>query len=338
MKILGVVVMLPRMNTMPRWIWPVLSTLALGACVKTVVVEPPSGSLPPPSAVHARVARAPGGSYTVARGDTLDSSAFRNGVDFRDLARWNNIAPPYTIWPGQALRLSPPSGAAVAGATSTVAAAQPGNRQGLFEPVPAAAPPAAHPVPATAGTTKPVPAAAASVHTAMVASASSASAGSGAIVPVAGRPTPSQPPAPATTPVVPSMPIPSGATRDSGGVQWRWPADGAVVSRFQAGSPIPGIEIAGNQGDPVRAAADGVVVYSGDGLVGYGELVIIKHSDSLLSAYGHNSKRLVTEGQHVKAGQEIALMGASSASRDELEFQIRKNGNPVDPLDYLPKR
>jgi len=88
----------------------------------------------------------------------------------------------------------------------------------------------------------------------------------------------------------------------------------------------------------VRAAADGVVVYSGNGLVGYGELVIIKHNDSFLSAYGHNRKRLVTEGQHVKAGQQIAEMGSTGASRDELEFQIRKDGNPVDPLDYLPSR
>jgi lipoprotein NlpD len=88
----------------------------------------------------------------------------------------------------------------------------------------------------------------------------------------------------------------------------------------------------------VRAAADGVVVYSGSGLVGYGELVIIKHSDSFLSAYGHNRKRLVKEGQRVSAGQLVAEMGSTGASRDELQFQIRRDGNPVDPLDYLPAR
>ncbi|HEV7122390.1 MAG TPA: peptidoglycan DD-metalloendopeptidase family protein, partial [Rhodanobacter sp.] len=91
-------------------------------------------------------------------------------------------------------------------------------------------------------------------------------------------------------------------------------------------------------GDPVRAAADGVVVYSGNGLVGYGELVIIKHNDSFLSAYGHNRKRLVKEGERVTAGQQIAEMGSTGATRNELEFQIRKNGNPVDPLTYLPPR
>jgi len=111
-----------------------------------------------------------------------------------------------------------------------------------------------------------------------------------------------------------------------------------VVKRFQSDAAIPGIEIAGNAGTAVRAAADGVVVYSGNGLVGYGELVIIKHSDSLLSAYAHNAKRLVKEGQRVSAGQQIATMGSSGAATTGLGFQIRKDGNPVDPLDYLPAR
>lgn len=153
------------------------------------------------------------------------------------------------------------------------------------------------------------------------------------MVPVAGVPSPPPPAVP------PPAPVPvSGPARAVSGVNWRWPADGSLVSRFQSGDAIPGIEIAGKQGDPVRAAADGVVVYSGNGLVGYGELVIIKHNDSFLSAYGHNSKRLVKEGQRVSAGQQIAEMGSTGASRTELEFQIRKDGNPVDPLGYLPAR
>lgn len=126
--------------------------------------------------------------------------------------------------------------------------------------------------------------------------------------------------------------------RTAGGIKWRWPASGQIAGRFQANAAIPGIDIAGKAGDPVVAAADGTVVYSGNGLVGYGELIIIKHNDSFLSAYGHNRKRLVTEGQQVKAGQQIAEMGSSGSSRDELQFQIRKDGNPVDPLDYLPSR
>jgi lipoprotein NlpD len=152
-------------------------------------------------------------------------------------------------------------------------------------------------------------------------------------VQVAGEPVHTVPPPASTAPVVST-----GGSRSVGGVAWHWPVSGTLLKRFQSSDAIPGIEIAGKAGDPVRAAADGVVVYSGNGLVGYGELVIIKHNDSFLSAYGHNRKRLVTEGQHVKAGQQIAEMGSTGASRDELEFQIRKDGNPVDPLDYLPSR
>jgi len=112
-----------------------------------------------------------------------------------------------------------------------------------------------------------------------------------------------------------------------------------VVGTYVAGDPMKqGIDIAGKAGAPVKAAADGTVVYSGNGLIGYGELVIVKHSPGFLSAYGHNQKRLVQEGDKVKAGQTIAEMGSSGASKDELHFEIRKNGKPSNPLDYLPRR
>ena len=111
------------------------------------------------------------------------------------------------------------------------------------------------------------------------------------------------------------------------------------MNRFVAGEPTKqGIDIAGAGGASVNAAADGVVVYSGSGLVGYGELVIIKHNDAWLSAYGHNRARMVNEGAIVKAGQQIAVMGRTGAPRDMLHFEIRYNGKPVDPLVYLPKR
>ncbi len=106
-----------------------------------------------------------------------------------------------------------------------------------------------------------------------------------------------------------------------------------------AGDPTrQGIDIAGKSGDPVRAAADGTVVYSGNGLIGYGELIIVKHSPAFLSAYGHNRKRLVKEGDRVSADETIAEMGSSSANRDSLHFEIRKNGKPANPTDYLPRR
>jgi lipoprotein NlpD len=124
-----------------------------------------------------------------------------------------------------------------------------------------------------------------------------------------------------------------------GNVAWRWPADGQLSSTFAAGNPTrQGIDIGGRAGDPVRAAADGSVVYSGNGLIGYGELIIIKHNASFLSAYGHNRKRLVKEGDRVKAGQVIAEMGSSGANRDSLHFEVRRNGKPANPLDFLPRR
>ena len=211
-----------------------------------------------------------GATTTVRRGDTLYRIATNNGITTLDLATWNNIAPPYTIYPGQQLRLYP------------------GNARRTTTTAPASRPPA---------TTRPAP-----------------QAGS--------------------TPV--TAPRPIAASSPFG---WRWPTEGQLVGTYRAGDPTrQGVDIAGTGGQPVRAAADGVVVYSGSGLVGYGELVIVKHNDEWLSAYGHNRARLVNEGQVVKAGQQIAEMGRSGAARDMLHFEIRHNGKPVDPLGYLPKR
>lgn len=328
---------------------------ACGTMRSSVVVEPaPGSSYSNPIASPVAPARTPipGGSYVVVKSDTLYSIAFRKGVDFRDLAQWNGIAAPYTIRPGQRLTLSPPSGRTVAAqathaphtnpprtsspmvvsapshppVTASTAVAAPG-----FEPV--TAPPAAPAVAATAATASATTATQVAVP--IKKTAAPAATATTAIVPVAGVPTPA--PA-AMPPPAPAPAVAAGASRGVSGVNWRWPADGSLLSRFQSGDAIPGIEIAGKSGDPVRAAADGVVVYSGNGLVGYGELVIIKHNESFLSAYGHNRKRLVKEGQRVSAGQQIAEMGSTGATRNELEFQIRKDGNPVDPLGYLPSR
>lgn len=317
-----------------------MSVAACGSMTHSVRVEPAASSGSASRAPVSEPARTqvPGGSYQVVHGDTLYSIAFRNKVDFRDLAQWNNIQAPYTIWPGQVLRLSPAGGsAAKPAAVAAVPVVVPANKpKPTPTPATAATPPPAEPmfedVPATAGASKPAPAT--SVASTGVATPAVPTS---TVVPVAGAPTQSpatQPPPPPPAAVAPSP----GGTRSQGGVVWRWPADGQLGKRFQSGDAIPGIEVLGKSGDPIRAAADGVVVYSGNGLVGYGELIIIKHSDSFLSAYGHNRKRLVKEGQKVTAGQQIAEMGATSASRDELQFQIRKDGNPVDPLGYLPSK
>jgi lipoprotein NlpD len=214
-----------------------------------------------------------GATVAVQRGETLYRIATSNGISTLDLATWNNIAPPYTIYPGQRLKLYPGGGPRSAG-TNTAAR------------------------PATSSSPRP---------------------------PVAGSlARPSQ----QSSAMVASSPF-----------KWRWPTDGQLVGTYASGDPTrQGIDVAGNGGQPVRAAADGVVVYSGSGLVGYGELVIVKHNDEWLSAYGHNRARLVNEGQVVKSGQQIAEMGRSGAARDMLHFEIRYNGKPVDPQRYLPGR
>jgi len=140
-------------------------------------------------------------------------------------------------------------------------------------------------------------------------------------------------------PVAPPKPSEAVAINGAGGPSWRWPGKGPLIGSFVAGDQTrQGIDIGGTAGDPVLAAADGEVVYSGNGLLGYGELIIVKHNASFLSAYGHNRKRLVQEGEKIKGGQQIAEMGSSASARDELHFEIRKNGKPVNPIDYLPAR
>lgn len=121
--------------------------------------------------------------------------------------------------------------------------------------------------------------------------------------------------------------------------KWLWPASGAVVATYSSNTSLnKGIDIAGKLGQPIMATADGSVVYAGSGLRGYGELIIIKHNDTFISAYGHNRRLLVKEGQAVKAGQQIAEMGSTGTDRVKLHFEIRRQGKPVDPLQYLPKR
>jgi lipoprotein NlpD len=284
----------------PARLLVLLACLGLGACLgpRSVVVEPSEGSAPRTSRpAPDRNAR----GYTVVRGDTLYGIAFRHGVDFRELARINRIASPYTIYPGQRLVLAPGSAANPARPVTrpvesrTPATPAPGSITGMPVP-PATTPP---PTPST----------------------------------------PARTPTPAPSSPTSAAPAAPGATQRAEGVVWRWPASGQLIGRFVAGDPTrQGINIAGSAGQPVFAAAAGEVVYSGAGLIGYGELVIIKHNDVFLSAYGHNRKRLVAEGQRVTAGQQIAEMGRTGAARDMLHFEIRRSGKPVDPLPLLPKK
>ncbi|MGY2221931.1 peptidoglycan DD-metalloendopeptidase family protein [Pseudomonas gingeri] len=146
----------------------------------------------------------------------------------------------------------------------------------------------------------------------------------------AGTPAAAPAPTAVATPTPPPGPAPKG---------WAWPSNGVLIGKFSSnGSLNKGIDIAGDLGQPVLAASDGSVVYAGSGLRGYGELVIIKHSDTYVSAYGHNRRLLVREGQQVKVGQTIAEMGSTGTDRVKLHFEIRRQGKPVDPLQFLPRR
>ena len=122
-------------------------------------------------------------------------------------------------------------------------------------------------------------------------------------------------------------------------LRWQWPVNGKIISSYSKSAAWrQGINIAGKSGQKVAAAAAGKVVYSGNGLPRYGNLIIIKHNDTYLSAYAHNKYLTVKDGQVVKAGQKIALLGRTGAQRDQLHFEIRRNGEPVDPMRFLPKR
>lgn len=199
-------------------------------------------------------------TYAVQRGDTLYQIAFKFGLDFRDLARWNRIDAPYVIYPGQSLALTGSAG------DSALASAPSGS---------------------------------------------------------AGQATSSR-----------SSARSSGL---SGPIAWQWPVDGRVIKAFNANAiGKRGVSIAAPSGTSVKAAARGEVVYSGSGLRGYGNLLIIKHSDQFLTAYGYNQSLLVAEGDRVNAGDAIARVGSSAERQGVLHFEVRERGKPVNPSRYLP--
>ena len=242
-------------------------------------------------------------TYRVQRGDTLYTIAFRFGLDHRQIAQWNGLDNPNRILVGQALRLKPKSSSPAA-AVARATAAPPANVS------------AATPMPPVGVPVQP-----------------SATAMPDAVQ----RPPPAADSVAAVPANVATPPVALGGSRSVNGVSWTWPAAGKT-RRAVAASGSEGLEIVGARGQPVVAAAAGQVVYSGNGLRGYGQLIIIKHNDTFLSAYAHNDKLLVTEGTRVNAGQQIAQMGDSEASEVMLHFEIRKSGKAVGPLQFLPQR
>ena len=318
----------------------------------------------------------PATTYTVKRGDTLYQIALDNGLDYRELASWNNIDNVNRIYVGQVLRLAAPGqlpaaaqvATAGAAAGSTVASGTaPGGATTspdgvtttplrIVPPVVAAPPPpgsgagivtgAAAPagVATDAGNLKTSPRAIKQPYSdqavrQMTLEASAVPAPPNAVVasvPPSG--VGQMPPAAAGPQAAPSAAAPSAAAPMPGDDQlnWMWPAKGKVVAQFSDTANLKGIDIAGTAGEPVYASAAGRVVYAGSGLRGYGKLIIIKHNATYLSAYAHNQNILVKEGQQVARGQKIAEMGSTDASRVMLHFEIRRFGKPMDPEKFLP--
>ena len=245
----------------------------------------------------------------VKKGDTLYSIGFANNIDYKKLAILNNIKPPYRIYPGQKIKLK-----------GKVTVLKKTPKKITNNPVAKSVKPPSVVVKTNKATTS---------------------------IPPKVTKKPPNPNVSTKTPVTkkavakPQKKPPVKAqsnTTPASNTGWVWPVKGRILSSFSStDTSRKGIKIAVNYGKPVYASNNGTVVYSGDGLRGYGELIIIKHSNNLLSAYAHNSKRFVKEGQTVNQGQEIAKSGKGNDGKPLLHFEIRKNGQPVNPLNYLPK-
>lgn len=282
----------------------ILISLILLAClVSACRSNPDSWERRSPDKANYQVTR--DGYYRVRQGDTLHAIAFNLGLDWRDIASWNHIASPYIIYPDQELRMSSPRPLA--------SSAQPGTSTS-----------------SSRSGSQPQP----SSSTVQDVSRQDAARTTALKTPQSTTTSTYKPPTSTASTYKPS----SSAAKDDPS-KWLWPANGRIISNFKANDPSRnGIEIGGKEGQAISATAAGEVVYSGNGLIGYGELIIIKHSDRLLSAYAHNRKRMVSEGQKVKAGAQIAEMGRNERNQALLHFEIRVNGTPSNPLNYLPAR
>lgn len=222
-------------------------------------------------------------THTVNKGDTLFSIAWRYGIKYEALAKYNGISKPYLIKPKQVIRLNVP--VHMLRATPAQASVRPiGTRQKVSE--------------------------------------------KGKVQNNSRKKN--------QTKLTPKI---NSSQAEWSAPVWSWPVSGSILSSFQGNNGLnKGIDLGGKLGEPVLAAASGEVVYSGSGLRGYGKLLIIKHNETFLSAYAHNHRLLVNEGDVVKAGQKIADMGSSGTDRVKLHFEIRRDGTPVDPLKFLPRR
>ena len=265
--------------------------------------------------------------YTVKSGDTLYFVAWKYKVDADQLARWNNLSKPYTIYPGDQILINPngmgnppkpsrrqESGVYIVQRGDTLYAI---GREVRMSPGKIAR---------INGLTEP--------YTIYPGQRLQLDGDAQAV----SAPSASQTASSTTRRSAPVVKSPSRSSSASPS-SWQWPAKGTLSKTYKGGnSTQQGIDIVGREGDPISAAAAGTVVYSGGGLINYGQLVIVKHSDAYLSAYGYNRKLLVKEGDKVKQGQAIAEMGRMAQDKPTLHFEIRKYGKPVNPMNFLPDR
>ena len=278
--------------------------------------------------------QANGRHYVVARGDTLYSIAWQAGTDVATLARYNGLRAPYRIYPGQTLKLDVPGrkvreyrvrrGDTLSGIARRTnhSVADLASLNGLRPPyrIYVGQKLALHSIARATAESKPQPKPVPSP-----AQKTTVAKSSGAVAPVKRK-------AYAESEVQKNTAV-------NGAIAWQWPVSGPVISGFSLSETgNKGIDIRGSRGQAVKAAATGKVVYAGNALRGYGNLIIIKHNDDYLSAYAHNEVLRVKEQDTVKAGQHIADMGSSDAADVRLHFEIRYQGKSVDPRKYLPKR
>ena len=264
--------------------------------------------------------------------------AYLAGIDVKELAALNNMTEPYSLSLGQTLKISNCG-------TKTVTTTVPVKQPAAATITTTAAAPTAPAEPAVTYTPGANGTQMGSDGTIIgpIKSGAGVANSAPAMVPVATAPV-----APATTPSEPTTPVENTNSTPinanvvapiASNVAWQWPTSGNIIQGFSnTDGGNKGIDISGSRGQAVKAAASGRVVYAGNALRGYGNLIIIKHNDDFLSAYAHNDKILVTDQQEVKAGQEIAKMGSSGTNTVKLHFEIRYKGKSVDPIRYLPRR
>jgi lipoprotein NlpD len=300
---------------------------------------PPPPSVASPAPASAAGEQPTGPTYVVKRGDTLYQIALDAGLDYRELAAWNNLENVNVIRVGQALRLTAPGSEPPQVSSSGVTTAPLRTAPAVVESKPATTVAAATPAPAS------VPAVARNTDTLKTQPKAfkepySEQALREAVRAPAPETVAMASPSPAPAPAKVEAPAPRAGTNDAidddDRIDWVWPAKGKIVGTFSETANLKGIDIGGTAGQPVLASAAGTVVYAGTGLRGYGKLIIVKHNKTYLSAYAHNREILVKEGEKVTKGQKIAEMGNTDASEVKLHFEIRRQGKPMDPVRYLP--